>query len=431
MSFLHKAPAYRWIVLGTLCVVYVCNFLDRQLMSILAEPMKQELRLSDTDIGLLTGSMFAIFYTVFGVPVGLLADRTHRVRVLAASCMLWSAFSAACGVSSNFAQLAAARMGVGVGEAGGAPPSYSIISDYYATSERGLALAIFSLGVPLGIALGSAFGAAIADSYGWRTAFLAVGAFGVALALLVLLVVREPVRGSMDGERRTVSVTRLSEIVRAFFSVPVLRMTAIAGGLSAFVYYGMLNWTVPFLLREKGITMREVAVYYSTMLAVSMGAGMCLSGWIVDRLSQLRRDAYGLVPALAFLIAIPCYVAFLHAPGWPVALACLAVPSFCNVMFLAPALTVVQNATPAAWRTTASAILLFVINLVGLGLGPLFVGTISDLAAPVYGQRSLMVAMLCLVPFCLLAAGAHLLTARALVAQPGVGRLVAQSAGGG
>lgn len=413
-----RVDYYRWLVLTVLCIVYVCNFLDRQIMAILSEPIKRELALSDTQMGLLTGSMFALFYAVFGVPVGWLADRTHRVRVLAVSCALWSAFSAACGVAGNFLQLALARMGVGIGEAGGAPPSYSIISDYFPPRQRVVALALFSLGVPLGSALGSALGATVAHAYGWRAAFLGIGAIGVGFAILVVLTVREPLRGQMDDDQpRRLQANAVESNVAAvlsfFFASCVLRRTASAGGLAAFAYYGMLNWSVPLLLREKGMIMSEVAVYYSLMLAVSMGMGMCLSGWIVARLARIRRDAYANVPALALLLAVPFFVGFLCSPGWRWSLAWLAAPSLLGIMFLAPALAIVQNETPPALRTTAGAVLLLIINLVGLGGGPLFVGIVSDALAGLF-DNSLSLALACLVPFWLLAAGAHLLAGRAL-----------------
>lgn len=403
------------MVLGVLCVVYAFNFVDRQIMSILTEPVKADLGLSDTQMGLLTGSLFALVYTVFGVPIGWFADRTRRVYVLAVSCAVWSLFTAGCGAAGDFLQLATARMGVGIGEAGGTAPSYSIISDYFAPDERALALAIFSLGVPIGMALGPGLGGTIARHLGWRAAFVIVGAIGIALAVMLALAVREPGRGAADGHAgQATEVLPLSTSIALFFKTPVLRMTFIATGLSGFVFYSVLNWTVPFLMRAKGITMANVALYYSIMLAVSIGAGMCLSGWIADRLSARHVQVYALIPAVASLAAIPFYLAFLYAPTWPLALAFLAVPSCLNIMYLAPAIAIVQNTASLSMRTTAGALLLLGINLIGLGLGPLFIGALSDWASPQPGGRSLQVALTCLTPVYLLAAGAHLLTARAL-----------------
>lgn len=191
-------PMRAWIVLGVLCLVYVLNFLDRQLLSILAKPIQDSLHLKDTQLGLIGGLYFALFYCLISIPVGWLADRTNRVKVLALACAIWSAATMGCGLAGTYSQLVAARMTVGVGEAGGVPPSYAIISDYFPPGRRGLALGLFNLGPPIGQALGIAFGAAIAASFSWRDAFLAIGAVGVLAALAIILVVREPPRGGLD-----------------------------------------------------------------------------------------------------------------------------------------------------------------------------------------------------------------------------------------
>src|SRR3954467_14682381 len=233
---------YRYGVAISLCVVYTFNFLDRQFLSILAEPVKHSLLLTDTQLGLLTGLMFALFYTLFGIPVAALADRYNRVRIVAIACGLWSAFTAACGFATGFVSLAMARMGVGVGEAGGAAPSYSIISDYFRPEERGVGLAIFSLGVPIGTMLGAASGGWIAAHYGWRAAFLVLGAAGLALAPILPMVVREPLRGRLDPPRGDQPVASVLTTIRVFVRSPTLMLTACSGGLTAVLIYGLLSW---------------------------------------------------------------------------------------------------------------------------------------------------------------------------------------------
>lgn len=399
----------RYFVIVMLAGVYTLSFLDRQLLSILAEPVKAELGLSDTQLGLLTGFMFALFYTLFGVPVAWLADRSSRVRIVAAACALWSLFSAACGLAQNFAQLAVARMGVGIGEAGGSPPSYSVIADYFPPEKRGGALALYSLGIPVGTTAGAAIGGWIATTYGWRAAFIAIGLFGIVFALLVLLTVREPQRGRLDGA--ATAQIGLGESLRLFLGNPVLRRAAVAGGLSAFVGYSMLSWTPALLMRMKGMTLGELSLYYSFASGAAVATGTLLSGYLVDRFGARDRRMYAFVPAAGFLVALPFFVAGVGAATWQLALLLIVVPLALYSMYLAPVLAIVQNAVPAAQRSTASAILLLIINLIGLGGGPLYVGLVSDTAGAASGLQT---AMFALAPLFLLAMLAHLGLARAL-----------------
>ncbi|WP_296172300.1 MFS transporter [uncultured Brevundimonas sp.] len=402
-------------VLGLLILIYTFNVLDRQIVSILAQPIKAEMGLSDTQLGLLTGLAFALFYSVFGIPVGWIADRFGRVRTMAASCVVWSVCSIACGFSQNFGQMAAARMGVGIGEAGGAPPSYSLISDYFPPEARAQALGLFSLGAPLGILLGMTLGGWAAVEFGWRSAFYVVSLPGVFFALLLWLLVKEPRTGRLDVAAATIEPQApLGVAVREFFATPSLWRVAVAGGLSAFVTYGLLNWLPSFLMRSKGMALGEVAQYLGFVNAGAMALGLWFGGRLADRLGRRNPAAYGLVPAASLVLAAPAFVAAIIAPGWAASLLLFAIPIALNIVFMGPALAVVQNGAKPANRTVASALFLLINNLVGLGGGPLFVGFISDLAAPRYGDGALTVAMLCLTPFFLLAATAHYMVARAL-----------------
>jgi predicted MFS family arabinose efflux permease len=435
----HGRPGTRaWTVLAILCFVYVLNFLDRQLLSILAKPIQDEIGVTDGQLGLISGLYFALFYCVLAIPVGWLADRTNRVRVLSFACALWSAATMACGVASNYAQLAAARMSVGVGEAGGVPPSYAIISDYFPPGTRGTALGLFNLGPAVGQALGVAFGASIAAAYSWRSAFISLGAVGIVTALRVWVFVREPVRGGLDaqdaeadhqhvgasptpGDSRTSKARGNSSPEAGFWSTcamffgdPVLLRLALACGATQFVTYAVLNFTTLFLMREKGMTLNEVAVYYALVIGVSMSAGMYVSGRLIDRFAARSKLAFAFLPAAALTLAIPFFIGFVWAPTWPLALLLFAAPIFLSYFYLSPAVTLVQEQVPPHQRVIAGALLLLVMNLIGLGLGPTFLGAASDFFRPTHPEHSLQLAFYTLVPFYVLAVLCFLWLARAL-----------------
>jgi predicted MFS family arabinose efflux permease len=412
--------ARAWWALGILCCVYVLNFLDRQLLSILAKPIQDDLGISDGQIGMISGLYFAVFYCVLAIPIGWLADRTHRVRVLSFSCALWSAATVACGLSSSYVQLALARMSVGVGEAGGVPPSYSIVSDYFPPGTRGTALSLFNLGPPIGQALGVAFGASITAAYSWRSAFISLGAVGIVAAAVVWLFVREPARGGLDAAPAPHTVvtqptrTAFWQTCRMFFSHPVLLRVSLACAATQFVTYAVLNFTTLFLMREKGMTLHEIAVYYAFLIGAGIGLGMYVSGRLIDRLARRTKAAYGYLPAVALALAIPFFIAFVSVPDWPLALAFLALPTFLNYFYLSPAVTLVQEEVQPNQRVLAGALLLLVMNLIGLGLGPTWLGAVSDLLQPSHPDNSLQLAFYTLVPFYVLAVLLHLWLARAL-----------------
>ncbi|MFL5296761.1 MAG: spinster family MFS transporter [Phenylobacterium sp.] len=413
-----SGAGYRYLVVGLLAVVYTFNFMDRQIISVLAEPIRKDLHLTDTELGALGGLTFALFYTTFGIPVAWLSDRFKRVWIMAAACGVWSLFTAGCGLAQNFTQLVLSRIMVGVGEAGGSPPSYSLISDYFPPKERGTGLALYSLGVPLGSMLGTALGASVAAAYGWRAAFFAVGLPGVVLALLMLLIVREPKRGGLDpmiGDARShAAAPPVGQVIASFFANRTLLCVAVSSGLSAFVGYAMLNWNAPLLIRVKGMTLKEVAAYYSLVLGLTGVVGTFMAGWLADKLGHRDRRWYAWIPVIAFTLSLPALAGLIWAPTWQIALMFIAVPALLNNMYLAPALAVVQNAVPPGQRTMAGAILLFVLNLIGLGGGPIFLGRISDMAKPSYGDHSLLIGYAALAPVIVLCILAHLVAASSI-----------------
>ncbi len=393
-----------WVVLGMLCLVYVLNFLDRQLLSILAKPIQDSLHVTDGQLGLISGLYFALFYCFISLPVGWLADRTHRVRVLAAACAIWSAATMGCGLAGNYLQLVLARMTVGVGEAGGVPPSYAIISDYFPPRRRGTALAIFNLGPPIGQALGIAFGASIAVAFSWRHAFLALGAVGVAAALLVLLIVREPPRGGLDpvAEGAKPAPSGFWPTVAMFVTRPTLMLIALGSGATQFITYGAGNFTALFLIREKGMTLNQIAVWYALVVGVAMTAGIFVSGRVIDRFTPKSRRAYALIPAIALVFAIPFYIGFVWAPTWPLAIALMG-PTFFNYFYLSSAVAFVQEEVAPNQRVLSGALLLLVMNMIGLGFGPTYVGAASDWLRAAHPHHSLQIAFYSLTPFYVLA----------------------------
>jgi MFS family permease len=387
-----------------LCFVYVLNFLDRQLLSILAKPIQDSLHISDGQLGRIGGLYFALFYCLISIPVGWLADRTNRVRVLALACALWSAATMACGMASTYPQLVAARMAVGVGEAGGVPPSYAIISDCFPPGRRGAALALFNLGPPIGQALGVAFGASIAVAYSWRHAFLILGAIGVLAALAVLAMVREPARGGLDGATspyRPPTETPpagFGRTVRMFFATPALRLAAFGSAATQVITYGAGNFTTLFLIREKGMTLSQVAIYYALVVAVGMGGGIFVSGRVIDHFTRRSRRAYALAPALSLAFAAPLFAAFVWAPTWPLALAFLLGPTFLNYFYLTASVALVQEEVAPSQRVLSGALLLLVMNLVGMGVGPTAVGALSDALRAAHPGHALQLAFCGLLP---------------------------------
>lgn len=423
VAHLARPQLRAWVALWSLSFVYVINFLDRQLFSILAKPIQDDLRVTDGQLGMISGIYFALFYCVFAIPVGWFADRASRVTVLSFACALWSVATMACGMAMTYPQLAIARMSVGLGEAGGVPPSYAIISDYFPPGTRGMALSLYNLGPPIGLALGVAFGASIAAAYDWRLAFICMGVVGIVTALGVLLFVREPQRGGLDVMRSGDTSAKPAKALfwptcRMFFSRPVLLRVSIATAVTQIMTYATLNFTTLFLMREKGMTLEQVAVYYALVVAIFVSAGMYTSGRLIDRLAARAKSAYAYLPAVALLGAIPFFVGFVWAPRWPLALAFLTVPMFLNYFYLSPAVTLVQEAVRPNERVLAGALLLLVMNLVGIGVGPTYLGAVSDWFKPSHPTNSLQLAFYTLVPVYVLAVLCFLWLARALKREP-------------
>lgn len=389
----------RNVALGMLFLVGTINFVDRQLLSVLVEPIRAEMQFSDTQFGLLTGLAFALFYAAMGIPVAMLADRWNRIRLIGIACVVWSGFTAACGMASSFVQLAAMRFGVGAGEAGGTAPSLSVIADYYPPAQRPLAIGLFTLNGPFGVFVGAAFGGWAAANIGWRNAFVVIGIVGIVVAPLLIWLVREPARGQMDTHKPADEAVPFSQSLAMFVRRRSLRMVMIGSGLAAFVSYGMLNWIPAFLMRTQGMPLSAMATWFAPAAGITFGVGIVGGGWLVSRAARKSPRAYGTIPAIATAILIPTFIAALLVDSWQVSLALMLIPMAACTAYVAPALALVQNLTPPRSRATAAAVLMLMFNIVGLGLGPLFAGIVSDALKPDYGDESLRWALMALMPF--------------------------------
>ena len=391
--------ARAWSVLAVLWFVYVLNFLDRQLLSILAKPIQDSLHVTDGQLGLIGGLYFAFFYCFIAVPVGWFADRTNRVSVLSLACAIWSAATMACGFANTYPQLVVARMTVGFGEAGGVPPSYALITDLFPPGRRGTAFGIYNLGPPIGATLGIAFGASIAAAFDWRYAFITIGLVGILTAAAVRLFVREPVRGRFDAHTVPVAKSGFAETLRAFFTRRTLVLAALGSAATQMITYGMGNFTTLFLMREKGMTLKEVAVWYALVAFIGMSSGMIVSGRLIDRLTKRSRVAYATLPAVSLAFALPFYVAFVWAPTWQLSLVFLTGALMLNYFYLSSSVALVQEEVRPDRRVMSGALLLLVMNFIGLGLGPTWVGAASDWFAARGTPHSLQAALYTLTPF--------------------------------
>ena len=387
----------RGLTLWLLTATYFFSFMDRQILSILLEAIKADLLLSDTQLGLLSGLVFAIFYATLGIPIARLADRKNRRNIIAASLAVWSAMTAVCGLAQNFTQLMLARIGVGVGEAGAGPPSHSIIADLYPPEKRASAMAIYSLGVFLGGGLGIMIGGNVAHLYGWRAAMFVVGLPGVALAILVRLLVVEPRRGLSDVQRvaNDTPMPNLAQGISSIWHNAAAFHVVAAVTITSLIGYALTGWGPSFMQRSLGMSMREVANYVALPAAVVGGASALIGGKLADRATR-RHGVYAqswVVMGMKVL-AFPFAIAFYFVDAVPIALGCYFVAAIFAGAYLGPSFAMIQHLAPLRLRATWAALCLLSINLIGLGLGPYGVGLLSDLLRPTFGDQSLRYAML-------------------------------------
>jgi predicted MFS family arabinose efflux permease len=372
--------------------VYVTSFVDRIVVGVLAPALKSDLLLTDTQLGLLGGTAFALLYTSLGIPVGWLADRLNRVTIIATSLAVWSLFTAACGLATGFMWLFLARVGVGVGEAGGTAPAQALLADAFPPGQRARALGIYALGIPLG--------AYFATKLDWRIAFQVLGAAGLLLAPLVAIALRDPrsvAKGARPGEHLPFPAPR--EVLQAFAGKSAFWWLAIGAGFSSVFGYALFFWVPSFLVRSHGMALLDVSLYYAAV--VLLGGG--LAGWtasaLADRLGSHHRAAFALVPAGVLMVATPFAVCAVMAASKMLALWLFVVPIAVGLAWIGPVTAAVQHLFPAGTRATAAAAFLLVNSLVGLGLGSPLIGAISDTLNARFGADSLRYALLVALGF--------------------------------
>ena len=382
------SDGYKRVVVGFLLAAYTFNFIDRTIVATIGQAIKVDLKITDSQLGLLGGIAFAILYTVLGVPIARLAERRSRVTIISASLIVWSGFTMACGFAANFVSLLIMRVGVGIGEAGCSPPSHSLISDYFAPTRRASALGIYALGIPIGAMIGSVAGGWLAKTYGWRVAFMVVGAPGVILAILIKLIVREPPRGHSDADAAPAAVApaggltgELSEIwavARTLFgSWPVLNMV-LGVTIVSIAGYGIGQFALPYFNRAFGLDYATVGLIFGLLGGVSTGLGTLAGGFISDRASRHGARWYALTPAIGLAIATPLYVLAYRASDWRTAALLLFIPGMLTYTYLAPTFGVVQNVVETRRRATATAVMFLFLNIIALGGGPFLAGVLID-----------------------------------------------------
>jgi MFS family permease len=394
---------YRRYAIGLLFLVYVFNFIDRQIVTILAEPIKRELQIADWQLGLMTGTAFAIFYCTLGIPIARLAERRNRPWIIGLSLAAWSGFTALCGLAQNFWQLVLARIGVGVGEAGCTPPAHSLIADYTPREQRASAMAIYSMGNPVGALIGVVTGGLVADAFGWRTAFVLVGLPGILLAIVAVLTLVEPrLKRAAATARDTAQAPQASfaDVMRVLWRKRTFWYMAFAVSIVAFVGYGHAPFGASFFLRVHGAEIEQLAAQFGLgpigfvglslglILGVAAGVGVFVGGIIADRYGARDLRAYMSIPGLAVLASVPIYTGALLMPTFLPILPILALNSILVSLWQGPVYATVQNIAPVHMRATAASIFLFIANLIGLGLGPLAVGAASDILAGPFGLGS-------------------------------------------
>jgi len=391
LQAIRVTDAYRYYVAWLLCGVYTLSIMDRQLVAILVEPIRKEFALQDWHMGLLSGFAFAIFYTVLGVPLARLADRNNRVTIIGVSLLVWSAFTGLTGLARTFVHLLIARVGVAIGEAGCNPAAYSLIGDYFEARRRATALSIFHMGGYIGSFLGLLLGGWIGHTYGWRVAFLLVGLPGICVALLMKLTLRELPRGFSDPVRVVAEPPPVGQVVRALLAKTSFRHLAFAAALHNFAVYGVGNWYAAFLMRSHGMNVAKAGTILAICTVIGGAAGTYFGGMLSDRLAARRHDSryYLWVPALSLIIGFPLSQGVLLFEDTSIVIALLTPVVMCSAAYLAPSITATYGLVGIRERALASAVLLFIINLIGLGLGPLFAGLASDQLRQMFLERGL------------------------------------------
>jgi len=394
----YKSRKKAYYALVVLTIVYSFNFIDRQLLAILQESVKADLGLSDSQLGLLTGFAFAAFYVLAGIPIARWADRSNRRDIVSLSLFVWSFMTAISGLVGNYWQLLLARIGVGIGEAGGSPPSHSIISDIFPPQSRASAIGFYSMGVSVGILFGFLAGGWLNEFFGWRVAFIVVGAPGILLAIVVRMTVAEPIRGLNDQRQASSEPAPLKQVLGVLWSRNSFRHMALGAGLNAFCGYSISNWTASFMIRSHGMSTGELGTWLSMTIGLGGAVGVFCGGLLADWLAPRDRRWYVWLPGVTGLVCVPFMAAVYLVSNPYVALLMGVVPGILFNVYLGNTIATTHNLVGQRMRAMSSAILFLILNVIGLGLGPWTIGMVSDLLAPSLGAESLRHAMLYILP---------------------------------
>ncbi len=410
-----SSPRYANYVLAVLLLAYIFNFIDRQILSILLEPIKEDLGASDSAMGFLSGTAFALFYATLGIPIARWADLWVRRSIIAIGLLLWSGMTALSGAAQTFAQMAAARVGVGVGEAALSPPAHSLISDYFPPERRATALSIYAMGIHLGILFGVVAGGWLEEYWGWRRAFVVVGLPGILLAVLVQLSVREPARGGSERLAASEPVPSVGDVFRFLWSLRSFRHLSFATALTAFGGYAFANWAPTFLRRVHGMEGGELGTKYGIALGIGGVVGSAIAGLLADRLGRMDARWWLWVPAIATVGPAPFTLAFFFHTDPDLAIAWLFPGLAIAAFYQGPVFSTVQTLVKVRMRSVASGILLFIINIIGLALGPPSVGLLNDYVFADRGPEAVRFSLVCVLLLTGFWALAHyLLAARTL-----------------
>jgi predicted MFS family arabinose efflux permease len=400
-----------YYALCILTIIYSINFIDRQLLSILQESIKADLMLSDAQLGLLTGFAFAVFYTFAGLPIASLADRSNRRNIVAVSLTVWSGMTALSGMAQNYGQLLAARVGVGIGEAGGSPPSHSMISDIFPPEKRASAIGFYSTGISIGILFGFLFGGWLNEFFGWRVAFFVVGVPGVLIAIVLKLTVPEPIRGLTENRASAGENPSMLTVFKLLLSRPSFMLMALGAAMNAFAGYSSSNWIASFMIRTHQMPTGELGTWLALIIGVGGAIGVFSSGVLADKLGKRDKRWYMWVAVCACVISIPFQISMFLVDSPYTALLLLIVPAILSNAYLGATIACVHSMVGLKMRAVSSALLFFILNMIGLGLGPTSIGLLSDTLADQHGVDSLGYAMMYIIPSAMFISGIFYLLA--------------------
>ena len=394
MTSTEVTVAGRRYALVILAIVYMFNFVDRQILAILLPAIRDEFQVSDAWLGFLTGPAFAMFYIVLGIPVARYADKHNRRNLIALAVALWSGMTALSGMAANFVQLALARVGVGIGEAGCSPPAHSMIADYYPPERRSTAMGVYTIGISAGIMMAYLGGGWVAQNVGWREALLVVGIPGLILALVVRFTIVEPKRGSSEGRAAAGRRPALRDVLKFLGTRSSFVHMTVAAGLSSFVGYSVINFLPSFLVRSYGMDVGTLGLWLGPILGVAGGAGFFLGGYIADHLGKTSaKKSMTFIGLTILLTAVPYGFMFLSG-SWETCLLWFIIPACTANVYLAPVLAETQGLVSLRMRAVASALALLIINSIGLLLGPWLTGILSTALEPQFGEESIRYSLL-------------------------------------